>query len=106
MRNSKRTPQEKLLGIARASQRLGDITTARAALDRLNAEVMPDHLVAEISRVAALTAADYEREKPLGEGALLDLDHFFVKMGISRGRYPQSVLDMARKYRSAAQPVA
>ncbi|PZU82825.1 MAG: hypothetical protein DI528_18510 [Shinella sp.] len=101
-----RTPEEKLLGIARASQLLGDVATARAALDRLSAVTVPDQLAPEIARVAKLVADDYEREKPLGEGALLDLDHLFVKLGISRGRYPSAVLETARRYRSAAQPAA
>lgn len=94
------------MGIARASQKLGDTATARAALDRLTAKPIPDGLAPEIARVAKLVSDDYEREKPLGEGALLDLDHFFVKLGISRGRYPDSILETAKRYRLAAQPMA
>jgi len=106
MKTLKRTPEEKLLGIARASQMLGDIATARAALAELNAKPQAEHLVGEITRVAALVAADYEKERALGEGALLDLKHFFVKIGISRGRYPDAVLETARKHQSAARTVA
>ncbi len=102
MKTLKRTPPEKLLGIARASQKLGDIATARAALAELNAKPQAEHLIGEITRVAALVAADYEKERTLGEGALLDLNHFFVMIGISRGRYPDAVLETARKHQSAA----
>lgn len=96
-----RTPEEDLLGIARASQKLGEVATARAALKKLSSSPLPSHLGEEFKRVSSLVEADYEREKILGEGSLLDLDNLFVKERIRRGVYPSAVLEVARKAHSA-----
>lgn len=97
-----RTLEEKLLGIARASQKTGEVATARAALKKLSSSPLPSHLEEEFRRVSSLVEADYEREKILGEGALLDLDHLVVKERVRLGRYPAEVLDAAKAARSAA----
>jgi hypothetical protein len=95
-----RTPEEDLLGIARASQKLGEVATARAALEKLSSFQLPAHLEGEFKRLSSLVDADYARESILGEGSLLDLDNLFVKERIRRGVYPSAVLEVARKARS------
>jgi hypothetical protein len=94
-----RTAQERLLGIARISQKMGDVTTARAALDRLASFPTQGNLTEETQRVSDLAQVDFDKEKVLGQGALLNLEHAAVKIEIKRGKIPAAILEAATRHR-------
>ncbi|WFU00698.1 hypothetical protein QA648_11000 [Rhizobium sp. CB3171] len=94
-----RTAQERLLGIARISQKMGDVTTARAALDQLASLPTQKNLTEEILRVCDLVRVDFDKEKVLGQGSLLNLDHAAVKIEIKRGKIPAAILEAATRHR-------